>query len=224
MTSYTITIAPDDPSQATTTLTVELNGASARITELLVRAGDGDGLTPGQIPTVDLDLLLKAVTPTVDGQQAITMLPSPAADDATNPKDDERTVPDTQPAQAADIVTSVADEPATPIPAKSDTTEVAVPKQTSRAKAQATRATRTGGRKAAAVAKATNTTRKTKQTAKAEPSTGKGRSYRRSPSDLESVYQQAGGVAALADHYDVPRHTAQGWIRTLRRRQASSAQ
>jgi transposase-like protein len=44
--------------------------------------------------------------------------------------------------------------------------------------------------------------------------------YRRSPADLEAVYQQAGSVTAVADHYNVPRHTAQGWIRTLRRRQA----
>ncbi|MFI6267222.1 hypothetical protein [Micromonospora sp. NPDC051006] len=224
MSSYTITIAADDPSQATTTLTVELNGTTARITELLVRAGDGEGLTPSQIPTVDLELLLKAVTPAVGGQQAITVSPSPAADDVADPEDDERAVPDTRPAQAADTATSVADEPAPITPAKSDTTEVAVPKQTSRAKAPSTRTTRTGGRKAAAVAKATNTTRKTKQTAKDEASTGKGRVYRRSPGDLESVYQQAGSVAAVADHYDVPRHTAQGWIRTLRRRQASSAQ
>ncbi|MEU8299743.1 hypothetical protein AB0C04_21020 [Micromonospora sp. NPDC048909] len=221
MSSYTITIASDDPSRATTTLTVELNGTTARISELLVRAGDGDGLTPGQIPTVDLDLLLKAVTPAVGGQQAITVSPSPAADDATDPKGDEKSVPDSQPAEAAHTATSVADELATPIPAKNDTTEVAVPRQTSRAKAPATRATRTGTRKATAVAKATNTTRKSKQTAKDEASTGKGRSYRRSPSDLESVYQQAGSVAGVADHYDVPRHTAQGWIRTLRRRQTS---
>jgi hypothetical protein len=47
--SYTITIAADDPSRTTTTLKVEMNGTAARITELLVRAGDGDGLTAGQV-------------------------------------------------------------------------------------------------------------------------------------------------------------------------------
>ncbi len=228
--SYTITIAAHDPSQATTTVTVELNGSTARITELLVRAGAGDGLTAGQIPAVDLDLLLKAVTPAVGGQQAITVSPAAPADDAPAP--DKTSVDGGDPAAdttAAESVTTTmptADEPATTSPAKTDVTEVAVPKQTSRApKARAGRSTRAGGRKAAAGANATTAARKaTKQAAKGEAATATGRVYRRSPSDLESVYQQAGSVAAVADHYNVPRHTAQGWIRTLRRRQASPAE
>jgi hypothetical protein len=46
-----------------------------------------------------------------------------------------------------------------------------------------------------------------------------GRSYRRSPDDLAAVLAQAGTAAAVADHYGVPGHTAQNWIRTLRRKQ-----
>jgi transposase len=34
------------------------------------------------------------------------------------------------------------------------------------------------------------------------------------------VYRQANTAAAIADHYGVPRHTAQGWIR---RAKASAA-
>jgi hypothetical protein len=226
--TITITIAADDPGRATTTLTVELNGATARITELVVRAGEGDGLTAGQIPAVDLDLLLKAVTPAAGGQQAIAVSPAAPADDAPatdgTPVDGEP-VADTEAAQPVAANTSTDGEPATTSPATTDVTEVTVPKQTSRAKARAAGSTRASGRKAAAGANATTAARKaTKQTAKGEADTTKGRVYRRSPSDLESVYQQAGGVAAVADHYNVPRHTAQGWIRTLRRRQASPAE
>ncbi|MFI7208074.1 hypothetical protein [Micromonospora aurantiaca (nom. illeg.)] len=223
MSSYTISIAADDPSRATTTVRVELNGATARITELMVRAGEGDGLTAGQIPAVDLDLLLKAVTPAVGGQQALTVSPAAPADEASaGVSVDEEPVAETEAGQAVAVTTSTADQPATTTPVLSEPTAVAVPKQASRAKAPSAGATRSRGRKATG-AKATNPGRKaTKQTAKGEASPGTGRVYRRSPSDLESVYQQAGSVAAVADHYDVPRHTAQGWIRTLRRRQASS--
>ena len=40
--------------------------------------------------------------------------------------------------------------------------------------------------------------------------------YRRTPEDITAVYQQAGTAAAIADHYGVPRHTAQGWIRRMK--------
>ncbi|QGN49824.1 hypothetical protein GKC29_25370 [Micromonospora sp. WMMC415] len=223
MSSYTITIAADDPSRATTTVTVELNGATARITELVVRAGEGDGLSAGQIPAVDLDLLLRAVTPAVGGQQVLTVSAAAAADEApARVPDDEVAVADSGAAQPVAATTSTADGPTPTGPVKSEATEASVPNQASRAKAPAAGETRSGGRKAAADAKARTAGRKaTKQTGKGEPSPGTGRVYRRSPDDLASVYQQAGNVAAVADHYEVPRHTAQGWIRTLRRRQAS---
>ncbi|TDB69713.1 hypothetical protein E1182_29200 [Micromonospora sp. KC721] len=213
-------MAADDPSRATTTVRVEFNGATARITELVVRAGEGDGLTAGQIPAVDLDLLLKAVTPAVGGQQALTVSPAAPADEAPAGASVDEEPADTDAGQPVAATTSTADQPATTTPVNSEPTEVTVPQQTSRAKAPATGATRAGGRKATG-AKATKAGRKTKQTAKGEASPGTGRVYRRSPDDLESVYQQAGSPAALADHYNVPRHTAQGWIRTLRRRQAT---
>ncbi|MCW3820148.1 hypothetical protein ONA91_37535 [Micromonospora sp. DR5-3] len=228
MSSYTITIAADDRSRATTILTVELEGTTARIVELLVRAGEGDGLTAGQIPAVDVDLLLKAITPAVGGQQAITVSPAAAADAPVDPArlavDDEGPVTDTNATQSVGATTSTVEEPATTIPAN-DVAEVAVPKQPTRTNASTAGATRAGGRKAVTGVKATVSGRKAKKQApKREASKEKGRVYRRSPDDLESVYQQAGSVAAVADHYDVPRHTAQGWIRTLRRRQASTAE
>ncbi|MEU1550757.1 hypothetical protein [Nocardia sp. NPDC005745] len=46
-----------------------------------------------------------------------------------------------------------------------------------------------------------------------------GRAYRRMPDadELRSQYQQLGTVTALARHYGVPRHTAQGWMGRLRK-------
>jgi hypothetical protein len=46
-----------------------------------------------------------------------------------------------------------------------------------------------------------------------------GRAYRRMPDadEVVAAYKQSGGTTALARHYGVPRHTATGWIRRLRR-------
>ena len=63
MSSYTITITPDDTTRASTTLRIDVSDNAARITELLVRAGAAAGLSPQQLPAVDLDLLLRAVNP-----------------------------------------------------------------------------------------------------------------------------------------------------------------
>lgn len=51
-----------------------------------------------------------------------------------------------------------------------------------------------------------------------------GRAYRRMPeiSELRANYQTLGTVTAVAKHYGVPRHTAQGWIGRLRKLDQSS--
>jgi hypothetical protein len=45
-----------------------------------------------------------------------------------------------------------------------------------------------------------------------------GRAYRRMPDDLAEVYERSQSVTAVAQHYGVPRHTAQGWMNRLRER------
>ncbi|WP_200215451.1 hypothetical protein [Micromonospora coerulea] len=236
MSSYTITIAADDPSRATTTLKVEVSDTIPRITELVVRAGQGDGLTAHQIPAVDLDLLLRAIGPAASGRQAITT--SPTAESGEVPAAGGMSVDDGEPtaestAAQSDAPTTAADEPDTSSTVEAGAVDVVVPKQvspattasdlkkTSRASGAGATRSRAGKAKTAAGAKATRTAGKaTKRTSEGGASGGEGRVYRRSPADLEAVYQQAASVTAVADHYNVPRHTAQGWIRTLRRRQA----
>jgi hypothetical protein len=48
---------------------------------------------------------------------------------------------------------------------------------------------------------------------------GEARAYRRMPDPDEAfaVYQELGTITNLAEHYGVPRHTAQGWATRLRR-------
>jgi len=47
--------------------------------------------------------------------------------------------------------------------------------------------------------------------------TTRARAYRKMPDDLSETFASSGSVAAVAAHYGVPRHTAQGWIGRLRR-------
>ncbi len=48
---------------------------------------------------------------------------------------------------------------------------------------------------------------------------GNERAYRRmpEPDEVLAAYQAAGSITGLAEHFDVPRHTAQGWAGRLRR-------
>lgn len=89
------------------------------------------------------------------------------------------------------------------------------------AKTTAARKTTGGGRqpasraRRAAPAKATRARVAAKKTTRG---TGgeQGRAYRRMPEDLAAVFNRVGGASAVADHYGVPRHTVQGWLRRLR--------
>jgi len=83
---------------------------------------------------------------------------------------------------------------------------------TGRGKQPATRARRAGS--AAEPAKATRARVAAKKTART--AAGAGRAYRRMPEDLAAVFNRVGGASAVADHYGVPRHTVQGWLRRLR--------
>jgi len=61
---YTITIAPtDDDSGAETTIRVDTSTGDARIIELTVRAADGGGLLPQQLPAVNLAELIAVLAP-----------------------------------------------------------------------------------------------------------------------------------------------------------------
>jgi hypothetical protein len=171
--NYTITITPDNGAQ--TTVRVDASGSAPRITTLAVQAQDGAGLAPGQLPAVDLELLLRALTPTGKGRE----ISAPAATEETAPARRSR---GTRPGRAT--------------------------------------GRRGGSTKPARGAKATTakaTRRSTPNRRASAESAAAGRAYRRTPDDLVETYGQAGSITAVADHYGVPRHTAQGWIGRLRR-------
>jgi hypothetical protein len=79
---------------------------------------------------------------------------------------------------------------------------------------QPAKATRRAARAAAQPAKATRSRVAAKKASRGAG--GEGRAYRRTPDDLAAVFKRLGGATAVADHYEVPRHTVQGWLRRLR--------
>jgi hypothetical protein len=74
------------------------------------------------------------------------------------------------------------------------------------------RAAAPAGKRAAAPAKKQAPAKRTR----AADTTAPGRVYRRTPDDLAAVFEQVETVAGVAAHYQVPRHTAQGWVSRLR--------
>jgi hypothetical protein len=165
--SYTITITPDDTTNASATLRVNLGLRGPRITELTVRAGDGDGFAPEDLPGFELSRLIGAIAPGRAASAAALAAPT------------------------VDVVHA----PAGPEPRRGRR-----------------------GAKAATKATAKKTAAKKVTAKKATKKTGEreARAYRRMPDDVVAVFREAGGATALARHYEVPRHTAQGWLRRLR--------
>ncbi len=159
--TYTISVSPDDGTGVVTTMSVSIDDEGTRITELTVRAANGVGLRPQELPSIDLELLLRAI-----GLASARAAVAPAETTPSRPRKRAggrgRRAERQQPAA---------------------------------------RPRRRGGRAGA----------------KAEASTLGGRAYRRMPDDLAEVYDALQSVTQVAQHYDVPRHTAQGWMNRLRR-------
>jgi len=196
MDSYTITITPNDDSGNRTTLTVDTASGQARITSVHMHAPDG--LTGAQLPSVDVGLLLQAVAGDTLTPAAITGTPTPVAEAVTHDADEPSTRAETEtPPSATDVTTSPSSDAA---PAK-------------RAGRRPARARRGRSQPPAKKAAPGKTVRKRAAGTPAPAAAGSGeRVYRRMPDDFAAVYAQTGTTAAIADHYGVPRYTAQGWV------------
>ncbi|MCW6004925.1 hypothetical protein K1W54_10065 [Micromonospora sp. CPCC 205371] len=72
MSRYVITITRDNGGAEAphTTVRVDTSTGQTRITELTVRAGNRTGLAPGDLPPIDLDLLVRALTASAPALQA----------------------------------------------------------------------------------------------------------------------------------------------------------
>lgn len=199
MTSYTVTIAPDDPDLAVTTIRLEVTDATATIRELRLVPGSSGGLTPGGLPVLDMNQLVAAVVAAVVPRSGSTK-PQPEV---------------AAPVQARQGRLA---SPATP-------RKAARKRGSGRERSTEDDTVATPARKKAAgktrPAKPTKVAKKT-AAAPAEPG-GSSRTYRRVPDDFDQVLRQVGESASvIADHYGVPRHTAYSWIRSARQRAAAT--
>jgi Helix-turn-helix domain len=211
--SYTITFTPDDVTNASAVVRVDLGASGARITELTVRAGSGDGLVPGELPGFDLGRLMRAIAPAGPTAPAFELSATPSA---VTP--------------AASYTTESTGAAARKTAGRAASGRGAGTKQTTKqtgAKKAAKAAPGTGRAARAASGSAAGTRSggagrsATRSSGAAAARTGAsrggtGRAYRRTPADIVEVFTQAPSATALARHYGVPRHTVQGWLRRLR--------
>lgn len=226
MSRFVITITPenansDDAASAQTTVRVDTSTGHTRITELTVRAADGGGLAPEDLPAVDLDLLIRAL----GARSAIRALPTDS-----EAEDSVAVVHLPTPTELAEQVepAEVAAEPTGTAPAGGTARATGGRRATKKAAGRAAggrrAAKKAAGRAAASTESGTRTGRKATGTAAAarrKAAAGgerQTRAYRRMPEPAEvlDVYAQTGSITRLAEHYGVPRHTANGWARRLR--------
>jgi hypothetical protein len=229
MNSYTITITPDDDSGNSTTLTVDTSTGQARITSVHMHAPAG--LTGAQMPSIDVELLLQAVTSPTHTPAAIAAksttqaeaAPQPATVNAGEGVDEPRT-PDTTatPQSATGDRTPSPTTPTAPPARRASRRSAAATRTTDSAKAPASGDRRRRTQPAAKAPAPKKTTRKQANATAADADSGSARVYRRMPDDFTAVYRQAGTAAAIADHYGVPRYTAQGWIGRYNKQHAAA--
>lgn len=209
MKNYTVTIAPDDGEGATTVVKLQLDGSTPLIKELTLSAGNNAGLAIGQLPVIDLGALLAAVMPAATTSPVIADIaaaPSPMI--AAPPADD---------------VDGLA--PASPVPVTVaqpvSVARTAPPVTTRRTRANTAPATKAAGATKAPAAKKAAAGKKT-QPAKpgrrsaAHTGPNRERAYRVMPEDFVNTFGKT-TMADLAEVYQVPRHTIQGWVNTARK-------
>jgi len=186
---YTITITNDDTTGAETTIRVDTSTGGAVVTELTVRAAEGGGLTPHQLPALDLEQLIGALAPAT--QPAITHRPA------------------TRTAAAARAAAAAPKPEPEVVTAEAPTTRRRGAGTSTRSKATA--------RKAPAKKAARSRLTKAEKSSAREAVNDR-RAYRRMPEaeEVAAAYREAGSASGVAAHFDVPRHTASGWVRRLR--------
>lgn len=227
MTSYTITVAPTDDTGNTTTIIVDMSGDEVRITDVHLHASAG--LTAIQLPAVDVSLLMRAVAPhhalAAPPSAAAKTASSAAADTASAATVEESGVEVHSAAEESDAGRSPgATEPVATEAAKA--ADEAPSRRPAAARGRRRRAKEEPAPASPPTAAEPRTRRRSRSGASAEaatqkktPSSTEGkkeRVYRRMPEDFSVVARRLNGASVIAEHYEVPRHTAEGWLRRLR--------
>jgi hypothetical protein len=187
VTTYTITITPDDSSAMTTTLRLDTAGGDVTLTDLHLHKGSG--LSTGELPAIDYGMLLQAVTPSSPtpilpaAAQEIEAAPAPqpaVIEAAPVPAPRQRAARPTRSARSTRSAAAQAPA-AEPAPVVAATEPAATPRA-----ARSTRSTRGTGRRAAT---------KTAAPAETEATAPKSRARRTAPAKTTA---QSGADATKA--------------------------
>lgn len=200
MTLYTVVITPDGdstPSGPTgqATIVVDTAAPAPRITEMTVRTSDPRGLTPVGLSGMDLEAVVRVLA---SAMGIGTDRPAAGARLAD--------------AGVVDVAAADADAGAAAAPPAAASRRRATSKTIGAAPAADGGPGKSARSRSAADGGSGKTTGADSATSE--------RQYRRMPdrAELLGVYEQLGGVTALARHYGVPRHTAQGWMSRARKK------
>ncbi|MEU8108498.1 hypothetical protein AB0C18_32800 [Nonomuraea muscovyensis] len=171
------------------TVRIEVVDGQAHVVEMTMRAQAGADLTSGPFPSVDLECLARAFA-----SEAASRAPVPVT--AAQPTVSTPAAPQV-PAPEVPAPEVPAPQAAAPQPAVS---QPVVPEPQDKEAERPHRSKRTVSRPKTPVPGA--------------------RAYRKmpDPDELQRVYGDVGSIAGVAKHYNVPAHTAQGWIGRLRKR------
>jgi hypothetical protein len=208
-------VTPTDGTGATTVVDVEVDTATPRISALHLVAPEGEGLAFEQLPAIDLKMLLASVLPAVHAQ------------DTRSRRQPAPELPASAAAQPPAVVeNSATTEKAITAPPRAAR---AAGKSTTRKAPAAKTAKKPAPKKRTAAAPTAKSTKRARPTAakSVDGTTPQGeggesaatgrRNYRSMPADFADMFRQTSSAIALADHHQVPRYTAQGWITTARR-------
>jgi hypothetical protein len=204
MKRYVLTVTPQDGDGATAVVHLDVNSAGPRIKQVTVTAGEGQYLP--QMP-FDIEGFLAVVLPTLAPSPAVTPLATIAAELPPAGR-----AGDTSSAEAAAAPAVVAPERPEVLP---------VEPRRRPPRARPATATTTVAKTASPPAKASKRPAKktavvTKTTPRAAATATKDRAYNKMPDDFVATFGKT-TLADLADVYDVPRHTVQGWVNTARK-------
>jgi hypothetical protein len=191
--TYVLALTPADPAMPSVVARIELDTGHARIVEISVRPGSAGTPLPAELTDIDLPMLIQNAALMSAGR-----LPAGA------------------PGSSATEAPSRSGAVPSPPDAEAETQE-AQNREAQNQEAQNQEAQNQPKATDAGIDPRTpahNQAPRTARSSRQRP--GRGRNLTGIPSDLPKAYWRLGSAAKLAEHYDVPRQIAQGWIKSLR--------
>jgi hypothetical protein len=235
--AYTVTITCEGYN-AQMVVKIEDASGTPRISELCVRPTEGNSLSAAELPSVNLDFLLRSLqqpglTPGPvggpngglgsSGGFSFSATGAGPVATAADPASQNGSAEDGTAGNLADPNLPDQDQADRTTPAAPPVDQAWVRQDAGKRAKRAGNTAKTGAKNGAAgdgavaTQQASGPAERGRRRIRTNATVSGARAYRRMPDDLAETYAQSGSVTAVAKHYGVPRHTAQGWVDRLRR-------